>query len=268
MPAIQLARLKIQAEELSAKAGSPVEFCRELHALLDYYADRAYRPGKTGQPPPLLKSYHVSPPVMRQILSSLQPFIAREQQGTLELSDALWSESYYELRMLAVSLLGQVSLDPPEPILERFTSWANPSVEKRLIRILIETGLARLRREQRQRYLDEATARLMDSSEFVQQLGLQFLEPVVTAQDFEDYPAITRLLTPILRSGSTLLRHDLLRLTQALAKKSPKETAFYLRQNLVYKQNNLNTTWLIRHTLADFPPENQEYLREGLREGI
>jgi hypothetical protein len=32
---------------------------------LDYYADRTYRPGIVGEPPPFMRAYHVPPQVVR-----------------------------------------------------------------------------------------------------------------------------------------------------------------------------------------------------------
>jgi hypothetical protein len=266
MPAIQLARLKIQTEELAAKANDPPAFRRGLHALLDLYADRTYRPGLVGEPQPLLMAYHVPRPVLRQILSALLSHLTRDPEIALALSDVLWSDPTYEFHLLAIFILGEFPIDLPEQILERFAAWARPTTEKRLIQALIENGLARFRQEHGGAYLAEAADRLAGKTVFLQQLGLQCLEPVINAQDFEDYPAITRLLAPILRDGSPALRPDLLRLIQALGKKSSKETAFFLRQNLMHQDDNLNTAWLIRHSLPDFPVETQSYLREGLRE--
>jgi hypothetical protein len=266
LPAIQPARLKIQAESLAQKAGSPAEFRRALSELLESYANRAYRPGKGGELAPLLPAYHVPQPVLKQILSALQTFVETDETAVLALCDALWSEPNYESRLLAVFLLGQIPVDPPGAVLQRFASWARPGTDRRLVELLVERGLSRMRQEQRERYLEEAAACLKSDNVFFQQLGLKCLEQLVCLQDFEDYPSVTRILEPLLRSGSTLLRPDLLRVVRALGRKSPKETGFFLRQNLVHKVNNLNTAWLIRHCLADFPVETQDYLREGLRE--
>jgi hypothetical protein len=203
---------------------------------------------------------------LKQVLSALQPLVSADEEAALALGDMLWSEPNYEFRQLAASLLGQVSVALQDPVLDRFNQWAKPWIERRLVRILVERGLVRLRVEQRDRYLEEAAARLKSEDVFIQQLGLVFLEYLVDAPDFEDYPSITRILAPLLRTGSTSLRPDLLRLVQILARKSPRETGFFLRQNLFEHQDNHNTHWLIRHALIGFPVETQEYLREGLRE--
>ena len=52
MPAIQLARLKIQITELLTNFDRPVDFLRELHTLFGFYADRTRRPGQSGKPKP------------------------------------------------------------------------------------------------------------------------------------------------------------------------------------------------------------------------
>jgi hypothetical protein len=51
----------------------------------------------------------------------------------------------------------------------------------------------------------------------------------------------------------------------ALARRSPSETAHFLRQNLASPQG-LDTAWLIRKLLPEFPQEARARLRETLRE--
>ena len=65
MPAIQPARLKQQAVLLAQQFDNPVAYVRSLHHLLDFYADRAHRPGQSGKPAPLTSAYRVHPPVLR-----------------------------------------------------------------------------------------------------------------------------------------------------------------------------------------------------------
>jgi hypothetical protein len=59
MPAIQPARLRQQAALMVEHFDQPAAFVRSLHHLLEYYADRAHRPGQAGKPPALLAAYNV-----------------------------------------------------------------------------------------------------------------------------------------------------------------------------------------------------------------
>ena len=153
MPAILPARLKVQSADLAQLAPDAEEFCRAFHAYLDYYADRTYRPGKVGEPPPLMRTYQVPQQVVRAVLKELTEFAINEREKSLVLADLLWSEPNLEFRLLAASLIGLVSPNPSESIFGRIHSWIGPSTEERLINALIISGLERMRLERADRYI-------------------------------------------------------------------------------------------------------------------
>lgn len=264
MPAIQPARLRQQAALLVEHFTSPPAFVRSLHHLLDYYADRAHRPGRSGEPAPLLAAYNVRPPVLRQILQELAPLVESEPQIALSLSDALWEQPYLEFRLLAASLLGQISPQPPEPILARVQAWVKSDPQNRLIGALLSQGVARVRNEKPDHLIHLVEVWLSSSDVFQQQLGLRTLVPMVKDLGFENLPAFFRLIQPLSRSVPPELRPDMLDVLRALAHRSPHETAFHLRQFLELP-NSPDTPWLIRQCLQAFPLETQESLRAALR---
>jgi hypothetical protein len=265
MPAIQVSRLKIQCAQLAECFSEPPLFVRGLHALLDFYADRTYRPGQAGKPPPLIKSYNAPLPVLRQLLRELVPLANADPQAALKLCDSLWAEPYLEFRFLAASLLGQVSPRHPEDILSRVRNWTGPKTEDRLLQALINTGLARVRREASDQYLNQLEAWLFSGDVLSQQLGLRALLPLVEDEDFENLPVVFRMLTLLVRIAPAALRPDLLEVLCDLARRSPQEVAFFMRQNLGVPESP-DTPWLIRQILPAFSPEMQASLRQALRE--
>lgn len=268
MPAIQLPRLRIQAAGLAEKFSNPRAFVRGFHDLCDIYAERTRRPGQTGEPPPLLMAYKVPAPVLRQVLKELSLDIDQDGEAALALAGAVWAEPYLEFRMLAASILGNVSPDPPERVIERFRNWAKPGTDDRLVSVLVEEGLARLRREDSQRYLEETKSWLGSEEAFSQRLGLRALLSMVSSPEFGNLPLAMRLLAPLVRSAPHRLRPDILDVIQALAGRSPRETAYFLRQNLLVESDNPGTAQIIRSGLRFFPSEDQATLRRAVREAI
>ena len=265
MPAILLAKLKIQAAHLAEKFDRPEKFVRELHALCDIYAERTRRPGQAGEPAPLLSTYKLPGPVLRQVLKETTPYLRSERQAALRLADALWAEPYLEFRLLAASILGGIPPQPVETLLERVQAWTKPSLDDRLLTALISDGLARVRAEDTALYLDLIKSWLESREVFSQRLGLRALLFLLKSSSFENMPLAMRLLAPVVRAAPSRLKPDLLDLIQALAQRSPRETAFFLRQNLVVKNDNPGTPWLIRNSLRYFPLEMQSSLRQALR---
>lgn len=265
MPAIQPARLKKQTVELAGHFLEPERFVRALHDLLDYYADRTRRPGQSGSPAPLLPGYEVPRPVMRQILRELEPKLDANPQETLKLADALWREPFMEPRLLAVRILSQLAPGRVQGVQPRLVRWIVATEEETLLQALVGEGFQRLRREHPDRFLSLARSWLINDNPTLQSIGLRALRPLVLDSDFNNLPAIFRLIQVHVHRAETDLRPDLLELVQALAKRSPRETAYFLRRSLDGALDE-GTARLVRRCLDFFPEENQRGLRQALRE--
>jgi hypothetical protein len=265
MPAIQPARLKIQAAELAKAAQSPPDFCRLFQEFLELYADRTYRSGLVGEPPPLIRSYHVPQPVLRAVSSELEQFAGDNRKSALELADTLWSQPYLEFRLLAVNLIGKVHPLPAKSIVARIDEWATPSTEERLINALIIFGLERLRLEQVGEYFQQIDLWLQSREELEYRLGLKSIPPLVDEGSFEDVPLIFRRVNQAMRSAPANLKSEILKIIKTLADQYPQETAYFLRQTYLTAGQSTNISWYVRHSLAYFPADNQEYLRLALQ---
>jgi hypothetical protein len=263
MPAIQLGRLKVQSDQLAERFNDPAAFCRGFHELLDFYADRAYRPGQAGEPPPLLRSYNVSPPILRQVLKDLIPQAVYNPSAGLRLCDALWQEAYLEFRWMAAALLGQLPPDPradPGRINLGDAKHGNPPGRRAAL-----VGFAS-NFEKPGRTQAEIQAWLISTDLFSQQLGLQALPYLLDEPGYDNLPQVYPMITQLVRAAPSALRPDLLNVLKKLATISPRETAYFLRQNLAIRQDNPGTAWLARNSLASFPPEIQSNLRAAIRE--
>jgi hypothetical protein len=264
MPAIQPARLQQQAETLAGRFSDPPAYIRQLHDLLNFYADRTLRPGQSGKPNPLIAAYKVSPPVLRSFLKELLPLAAQDAQQALALVDALWAEPVLELRLLSSMLLGQTPLEHPEPVIQRIQDWVKPELEDALIQALLVNGLVRLRQENSPAIVSLVQSWLEQTNLFYQQLGLRTLLPIIQDPAYENLPVFFRLIHPFVQSAHRSLRPDLLDVLQALAQRSPQETAYFLRQTLALPDSP-DTPWLIRQCLGSFPPAQQEMLKKAVR---
>jgi hypothetical protein len=99
---------------------------------------------------------------------------------------------------------------------------------------------------------------------YQQQQGLRALLPMINDPRFENLPVFFRLIAPLTRTAPSAVRPDLLDVLESLARRSPPETAFFLRQTLD-TPNSPDTPWLIRQCLRAFPDELQASLRETVR---
>jgi len=265
MPAIQLARLRHQASHLAELFDQPDQFCQALKDIFELYADRVHRPGQSGQPPPLIPRYNVTAPLIRHLFISLIPAATSNANHTLALCDRLWEDPFLESQLLAASILGQTSLQSPDAILDRIERWAVASAEKRILDTLVREGLARLRFEQPSALLQRAETWLDSGNPILQRLGLSALIPLIADNSFENLPAIFHMLVPFIRKAPHQIKPDLLDVLRSLARRSPQETAYFLRQSLESSENS-DTPWIIRQTLTHFPQESKDSLRVAMRE--
>lgn len=264
MPAIHPTRLKIQTTELTQTASDPEVFCRAYHEFLDYYADRTYRPGHVGAPPPLLPAYQAPKPVLRAVEKELSLFARQDRDGALNLADALWAQPNLEFRFSAASLIGQISPLPVKPIFSRVEAWTQPSTEKRLVNALVNSGLERMLLEQRDRYVKQMDAWLRSRKGNFNRLGLIAIPPLLMQKDFEDYPPLFKRLSKLMRSDEASLRSEILTSIKEFAYRAPEETAFFLGQTLKSGGDSANIAWYVRKSLDYFPSDERTYLLEVL----
>jgi hypothetical protein len=166
---------------------------------------------------------------------------------------------------MAGMLLGQIPPQPPDAIIARLQSWITTDLEFFLIEALLSNGVERLHREQPQVLLKMIEGWLGSTKTFPQQLGLRALLPLIQAPAFENLPVFFRLIQPLCQVAPAALRPDLLDVLAALARRSPQETAYFLRQTLMFSDSP-DTPWLIRQSLDQFPPELQASLRQAMRD--
>lgn len=265
MPAIQPARLKRQSALLVEQFINPAAFIRSLHHLLEFYADRVHRPGQAGEPSPLIEAYRVKPPILRQILMDLEPLAKEKPDQALELCDQLWEQPYLEFRQLSASLLGMIPPSSSAAILERVRGWIRQDTEDHLIDIIILHGLENLRKEDPHSIYRLINEWMASNEVQYQKIGLRTMLPLVQDPDIENLPIFFNLIQPFARSLPSSISPDLIDIVEVLARRSPKETAYFLRQTLSFP-NSPDTPWLIRHVIRVFPTEIQSSLRKALKE--
>jgi hypothetical protein len=264
MPAIHPARLKQQTDLVAQHFEQPDALVRSLHHLLDFYADRANRPGQSRGPDPLLTAYHVKAPVLRQVVLELSPLAQADPDTGLAVCQAMWKQPYLEFRLMASSLLGELPAEPAARIVQQVKTWAVRDTDLRILDSLALDGLKRVRKEHPQVLIRSAEAWLLDKEYDAQRLGMRLLLPLVNDPDFPNLPVIFRIIQPYIRQAPRRLRPEILDLLAALARRSPVETASYLRQTLTLPESP-DTAWFIRQIAPAFPPEIEERLRSTVR---
>ena len=264
MPAIHLARLKQQSAQLVDLFDQPDRFACALSNLFDLYSDRTHRPGQSGEPPSLLITYNLPKPVLRQVTSDMQMKAITNPSEILLLARRLWLEPSLEFRLLAASLLGFTRVETPEMVLDTIADWVESGVDDRLLAIVMNKGLARIRQDAPERLIEQIQIWLQSSDVNVQQVGLRALIPIMSAAQYDNLPVFFHMLSPFVRKAPLRIRPDILEALRILASHSPKESVYLLHQNL-NAPDNPDAALMTRQILPYFPQESQDSLRAALR---
>ncbi len=262
MTAINPARLKIQCSELSKQIAEPDMFTRGLHDLLTFYAARV-RQTEISKTPLTLQSYQVPPPILRSLRKEMEEPLEANPQWGLVLVDRLWLEDWVEFRRLAISILGTLTTDEPQQILQRISAWLSSCTAEDIRREIMSVGLERLS-SQHPQSLQEFLSELIDrGAKADHQAAIFGLSYLAMDPHFEDLPVLFKLLGKILLTEETSLVKEINALVKALRNRSEEETVYFLIGQLpaAMKPRILR---VIRGTVKQFNPENRALLREAL----
>ncbi len=265
MPAIDLARLRRQAARLADFFFVPDEFIRNLHQMLDTYVNYTVRKPRAAAPGANLPTYRTPPVVVRQIEQELasRARLAENSDAALELADRLWDEEWLETRILAAFLLGSI---PPreERLLARLTAWTHQLFDASLRAELLNTGLARLRREAPGVFLRLIGEWLRPQRSAFWSNGIQAVIAAASDPEFVNLPPLMKVVEPIVIAAPVKLQTEIEDLILALYAVSPTETSYFVRQVLLGSENPM-TAITFRRIAPALPTELREEVREFIK---
>lgn len=150
------------------------------------------------------------------------------------------------------------------PIYGRLGKWLEESKEKELQNALLTNAFARLRRERPQVVLTLLEEWLSAFAPQVQAWGLQVLVPLLAEPEFENLPAIFRIIKPAVIAASPLTQTALAACLTTLARRSPLETLYFLRE-VIQEEDHPMMLHTLRRILPSLPPLFRETLGKELR---
>jgi len=263
MPAIDLARLKTQAARLSDQYTQPDVFVRNLNELLDFYTNRTIRSSQLARRLSL-PTYRTPKPVLRQIEREFEPLAESHAVEAIALVNAMWKSGSLETRLLAASLLGMIPPALAMPALTRLPERLRESSDEIVRKALLTESLARLRRENPEALFALLEEWLKSPRSALQVWGLQALIPLLNQTEFENLPAVFRILRPALELAGPATQLELQACLAALARVSLTETLYFLREILEANPPAMLLRTL-RRMLPALPPELQSGLKGMVR---
>ena len=263
MPVIDLNRLRKQASRLADFFFVPDEFIRHLRETLDFYVDRSIRQQPATAPSVVLPTYHTPNMILKQIEQVIRRLAGEYPDAALELADRLWDEEYLEMRLLAAFLLGCI---PPqgERLLARLTAWSQQIHDPSLRANLLDNGLARMRKEAPNQFLDLIAQWLHPERTRLWSTGLQAAISAISDPSFINLPPLLKVLEPSMEAAPAILQEQIKEFILVLYKVSPTETTYFVRQVLT-NSNDPMTAVTFRRISPAFPDKLNREIREFTR---
>jgi hypothetical protein len=264
MPAIELVRLRKQANRLADFFFVPDEFMKHLRETLEFYVNHTLRTKENVAPGSNLTTYRTPPVVLRHIENEIKTVAEDNPYFALELADILWDEGALETRLLAAFLIGRIPPSNSELLLARIIAWTQQIRDPSVRTALLTTSLSRLRKEAPDQFLELVKEWLHPERTRAWSNGIQTLLPMISDSTFENFPPILDIVEPIIEAAPPTLQLDLEELVIALYKASPRETVFFLKQILIAEENPI-TKISFRRIFPSLPSALQTELKDLVR---
>ena len=178
---------------------------------------------------------------------------------------ALWNAGSLETRLLAARLLGNIPPAEAVAALAHLPDWLAVSTDKVIRQVLLEDAFARLRRDNAEVFFLLLEDWLKSPRATWQMWGLQALIPLLQDPNFENLPAVFRILRPTIQSAGPVTQLDLRACLEALERLSLSETTAFLRE-VIHDNPKPMMLRIMRRILPGLSQELQEALRESLRQ--
>lgn len=232
MAAIDLTRLNRQIEGLKEVFGQPEEFRKLFHETLQFYHRYAHRQHKDAVPVSFMRVYDLPDQVLPQLANGLSLKARQDANETLAVVDKLWTDDHFEARDLAAHLLGQVPLSAKANVFERINRWSSAPMDRAVVNSVFSKGSQRLRSEDPEGWVEFVGSLLASPIERTQNHGLFALSLLAEQSHSDQLPRFFRWIRPFLQSDQSLIQPNLGQVIAALARRSPTETAYVLKEVL------------------------------------
>jgi hypothetical protein len=260
MPAVQLARLRIQTTRLAESFDDALKFSRGLDSLLEQYGNRSFRPGYTASDRSRLPTYNVPPLAMRQLEIELGRVCAADPAISLEIIDQVWKSEILEMRQVATYLLSQIPPANLAEVLTRLRKWCTPGEDESLVHDLLIIGGRTIRKVEPDTWLVFTEEWLQSTEPGSNIIGLISLEPFLDETRMEYLPQVFTLLEPLAVDPPPPAMADLEAVLLQIYAISPMETQSFLRKNLEANPHQ-QFIRLVRRLIPNLSTETQQYLR-------
>ncbi len=263
MPSIDLIRLRKQIARLGIFLEIPTEFVGEYKSLLEFYHQWSHRQHKEHIPNSFMLSYDLPPQIETEIELGLKPFLQGKAHAIFPLADALREDPHYECSNLAAFIVSQTPAENFEVLKDYLEAWLEDSLDKAVVETIFSKAASPLQKTDQAAYLVFLKSLLKSTNKHLANAGLVGLTLFLPAAKVEDLPKLFNIIGPLIQDRE-VRQENLETLIRELAKKSPAETGYLIRQVLSDTEGRRVET-LARSFLQYLPSDIAETVAKAIK---
>ncbi len=264
MVAINLNRLARQLQDLREKFNQPEAFRAELHRFLSFYHQYSRRKHEDSIPKSFMRQYDLPIQIVPQLELSLRQLAQKETEQSFAVIEELWKDDYFEARDLACFILGQQAENQTERVVSLIDSWLSEPQDRAVVASIFKKACVGLL-EFAPHQFSELTKNLLASKELRQQgYGLMALSIYLPKAHHNDLPGIYGMVRPFIAHSDLQLQSRLSELVRELAKQSPGEVAYLLKEVLADTEG-AEIEQRLRSYLDFFEPRYAQSIQDAIK---
>jgi hypothetical protein len=263
MASIDLIRLRKQIAHLGIFLEIPSEFVSEYKGLLEFYHQWAHQQHEERIPNSFMLLYDLPLQVVSEVEFGLKSFVQAKQDLIFPLADALRKDLHFECSALAAFMLGQFSTDGADALKEYLTSWLEDPLDKALVETIFIKATRPLQDADQEVYLTFLQSLLKSSSKRLANAALVGLTLFLPSVKIDYLPRLFNMVSPLIQDRE-VRQENLEILIRELARKSPMETGYLIRQVLSDNEGRHIET-LARAFLEYLPAETAETVAKAIK---
>jgi hypothetical protein len=259
LPAIDPERLGREIGLITERFNRPDELRRQVLDLLDFYADRAKRPGAATHADDVPWDFGIPKPVQRSLAKALSTCGVLDPGSALPAAECLWQAGFRETSLLALAILsGQKG---PE-VADWIESHLLEAQDSRVLQDAAGVGLEGWRLASPTAFVRRALEWSRGPEARLHALGMMALAAAIDDPRFEQLPGLIRGLAGLGPAPRGETRRALNALVTSLARRTPPEAARFLLDEIERRSPGIDR--LVRSNLDAFPPVQRQQLSRAL----
>lgn len=232
MVAINLTRLAKQLEELQASFDEPETFLASLHRFFSFYHQYSHRKHRDTIPESFMRQYDLPMQIVPQLELSLRQTVKSQVAQSYALIEVLWRDSYFEARDLACFILGQLPEEENDRVMAYIKDLLNQPQDRAVVASIFDKACQGVLNSNPNLFRGLVKELLEGPEVWRKRQGLFALSLYLPKAESNDLPTVYGMIRPFISQSDLQLQNRLAELVQSLAKQSPGEMVYLLKEVL------------------------------------